>query len=228
MDNNEINWHAFYSSYVRTYLERDVRQLIKVGDNMTFLKFLKVVAARTAQELNVADIARNVEIAPNTAKSWLSILEASGVIYMLQSYYNNVSKRAIKKAKLYFTDTGLCAYLSEWNTSEALAAGAMNGAFFETFVISEILKSYYHNGINPSLYYYRDNTGAEIDLLISANGFLYPVEIKQTSNPNKDMIKNFNVLKSLKQNIGYGTIICLTDKARPLDENANAISIWDI
>ena len=128
-DDNQ--WSIFYSSYLRTYLERDVRQLLKVGDQMAFLKFLKVVAARTAQELNIADIARNVDIAPNTAKSWLSILEASGVIYLLQPYFNNISKRITKKPKLYFTDTGLCAYLTEWNTPETLEAGAMSGAFLK-------------------------------------------------------------------------------------------------
>jgi len=225
---DESAWQAFYGSYIRTYLERDVRQLITIGDNLTFLKFLKVVAARTAQELNIADIARNVDIAPNTVKNWLSILEASGVIYLLQPYYNNALKRAIKKPKLYFTDTGLCAYLSEWNTPKTLEAGAMSGAFFETFVVTEILKSYYHNGINPSLYYYRDNASVEVDLLIGADGVLYPVEIKKTSNPDKDMVRNFKALKRLKQNIGYGSLICLTDRARPLDENANAVSVWEI
>lgn len=225
---DSTQWPVFYSSYLRTYLERDVRQLLKVGDQMSFLKFLKVVAARTAQELNIADIARNVDIAPNTAKNWLSILEASGVIYLLQPYFNNISKRVTKKPKLYFTDTGLCAYLTEWNTPETLEAGAMSGAFFETFVVMEILKSYYHNGEQPSFYYYRDNAGTEIDLLISANGTLYPIEIKKTSNPVKDMIKSFNVLEKTGQKAGLGCLICLTDKARPLTENVNAISLWDI
>lgn len=225
-DDNQ--WSVFYSSYLRTYLERDVRQLLKIGDQMSFLKFLKVVAARTGQELNIADIARNVDIAPNTAKSWLSILEASGVIYLLQPYFNNISKRVTKRPKLYFTDTGLCAYLTEWNSSETLEAGAMSGAFFETFTIMEILKSYTHNGIQPVFYYYRDNSGCEIDLLISLNGTLYPIEIKKTSNPSKEMIKNFKVIEKTGQKPGYGSLICLTDKARPLNENANAISLWDI
>lgn len=225
-DDNQ--WSVFYGSYLRTYLERDVRQLLKVGDQMSFLKFLKVVAARTAQELNIADIARNVDIAPNTAKSWLSILEASGVIYLLQPYFNNISKRVTKKPKLYFTDTGLCAYLSEWNTPETLETGAMSGAFFETFSVMEILKSYRHNGIYPSFYYYRDNSGCEIDLLISLNGTLYPIEIKKTSNPSKDMIKNFKILEKTGQIPGYGSLVCLTDRARPLNESANAISLWDI
>ncbi len=225
---DDSQWSIFYGSYLKTYLERDVRQLLKVGDQMTFLKFLKVVAARTAQELNVADIARNVDIAPNTAKSWLSILEASGVIYLLQPYFNNISKRVVKKPKLYFTDTGLCAFLTDWKTPETLATGAMSGAFFETFVVMEILKSYYHNGESPSVYYYRDNAGVEIDLLISTDGLLHPIEIKKTSNPSKDMVKNFNILEKLGYKVGYGCLICLTDKMRPLTENINAISIWDI
>jgi len=224
----ESQWQVFYNSYLRTYLERDVRQLLKVGDQMTFLKFLKVVAARTAQELNITDIARNVDIAPNTAKSWLSILEASGVIYLLQPYFNNISKRVTKKPKLYFTDTGLCAYLTEWNTPETLEVGAMSGAFFETFVVMEILKSYLHNGKTPSFYYYRDNSGVEIDLIISTDGVLYPIEIKKTSNPNSEMIKHFKVFGGTPHEIGYGSLICLTDRARPLNENANSISLWDI
>ena len=220
-------WPTFYGSYVRTYLERDVRQLSKVGDELAFLRFLKVLAARTGQELNLADVARNVEVAPNTAKNWLSVLESSGVIYLLQPYFNNPTKRLIKTPKLYFWDTGLCAYLAEWNTPQTLAAGAMSGAFFETFVVTEIIKSYWHNGKKPSLFFYRDNQQVEIDLLIAQDGMLYPVEIKKTGNPTKEMVKNF-ALRIPGQKMGYGTLICLTDKPRPLTANANAISIWDI
>jgi predicted AAA+ superfamily ATPase len=147
---------AFYDSYVRTYLERDVRQLINVGNEISFIKFLKVVAARTGQELNIEDIARNVGIAPSTAKNWLSVLKASGIIYLLQPYFKNITKRLTKTPKLYFLDTGLAAYLAGWTTPEALEIGISSGAFFETFVISEILKSYYHNGENPPLCFFRD------------------------------------------------------------------------
>ena len=220
-------WATFFGSYVRTYLERDVRQLSKVGDELAFLRFLKVLAARTGQELNLADIARNVEVAPNTAKNWLSILETSGVVYLLQPYFNNPAKRLIKAPKLYFCDTGLCAFLAEWNTPQTLAAGAMSGAFFETFVVTEIIKSHWHSGKKPSLYFYRDNQQVEIDLLIAQDGTLHPVEIKKTGNPTREMVKNFD-LRIPGQTMGYGSLICLTDKPRPLTAQANAISIWDI
>jgi predicted AAA+ superfamily ATPase len=204
-----------------------VRQLANISNEADFIKFLSVVAARTAQELNIADIARNVDIAPNTAKAWLSILESSGVIYQLKPYYKNITKRLIKKPKLYFTDTGLCAYLCAWNSPESLEKGAMSGAIFETFVVMEIIKSYHHNGKYPSFYFYRDNAQTEIDLLIEQDGLLYPIEIKKTANPQKADIHTFAKLAE-SCNTGYGTLICMTDWARPLTENANAISIWDI
>lgn len=221
-------WKIFYDSYMRTYLERDIRQLIKVADELQFVKFLRSVAVRTGQELNISDIAKDVEIAVNTAKAWLSILETSGIIYLLKPYYKNIGKRLIKRPKIYFLDTGLCSYLAQWNTPENLEAGAMSGAIFETFVITEIIKSYYHNGLHPSLYYYRDNNGVEIDILIEENGKLYPVEIKKTSNPKKEDVKNFDLVRKRLTNLDFGNLICLTTSVMPLNENASAISIWDI
>jgi len=227
LKDNEM-WSFFYSSFVKTYIERDVRQLLNVGNELQFYNFLKVVAARTGQELNMSDIANSLDISLNTVKSWLSVLQASGVIYLLQPYYENLTKRITKRPKLYFTDTGLCAYLTDWTTPETLSSGAMNGAIFETFVVTEILKSYKHNGLNPSFYYYRDNNKAEIDLLIVENGVFYPIEIKRTASPDKGMIKSFSVLESLGKKTGYGALICMTDKVLPLAQNANAISVWDI
>ena len=221
-------WALFYSSFVKTYIERDVRQLVNVGNELSFYNFLKVVAARTGQELNMTDIANALDISLNTIKSWLSVLQASGIIYLLQPYYENITKRMVKRPKLYFLDTGLCAYLTDWNTPEALSSGAMNGAIFETFVVSEILKSYRHNGLQPSFYYYRDSNKAEIDLLIIQNDIFYPIEIKRTASPDKAMIKHFSVLESLGKKVGYGSLICLTERILPLTQNANAISIWDI
>jgi len=221
-------WSLFYSSFVKTYIERDVRQLVNVGNELVFYNFLKVIAARTGQELNMSDIANSLDISLNTVKSWLSVLQTSGIVYLLQPYYENITKRIVKRPKLYFTDTGLCAYLTDWNTPETLSSGAMNGAIFETFVVTEILKSYKHNGLNPSFYYYRDSNKVEIDLLIVENGIFYPVEIKRTASPNKEMIKNFAVIESLGKKTGYGSLICLTDKIIPLTHHANAISIWDI
>jgi predicted AAA+ superfamily ATPase len=217
----------FYSSYIRTYIERDIRQLKNVENEAAFMKFLGSAAARTGQELNIADLARDAEVAPNTAKNWLSLLETSGIIYLLKPYYRNTIKRLTKRPKLYFMDTGLCACLSNWNTPETLETGAMGGAFFETFVITEILKSYYHNGRRPSLYYYRDSNQQEIDLLIEQDGLFYPIEIKKTANPGKKDIRAFDSFAATEKT-GYGSLICLTDQPRPLSARANAISIWDI
>ena len=228
VDKDPMFWEGFYDSYLQTYLERDVRSLVNISDSVQFLTFLKVVAARTGQELDIADIARNVDIAPNTAKKWLSILEASGVIYLLQPFYMNLTKRFIKKPKIYFLDTGLCAYLTDWKTPETLQSGAMSGAIFETFVISEIIKSYWHCGLNPSFYFYRDNSKVEIDLLISQNNTLYPIEIKKTANPTPEHVANFKKLKIPNVETGFGSLICLTEEIRLLTDYANSISIWDI
>jgi predicted AAA+ superfamily ATPase len=221
-------WSLFYGSFVKTYIERDVHQLVNIGNELSFLNFLKVIAARTGQELNLTDIANSLDISLNTVKSWLSILQTSGIIFLLQPYFENVTKQIVKRPKLYFTDTGLCAYLTGWNTSETLSEGAMNGAIFETFVIIELLKSYKHNGLQPNFYYYRDNNKVEIDLLIEENGTFYPVEIKRTGSPDNRMIKNFNVLERLWKKTGYGSLVCCTEQVVPLTKNANAISVWDI
>jgi predicted AAA+ superfamily ATPase len=217
----------FYSSYVRTYIERDVRQLVNIGSETAFMKFLRCTAARTGQELNLADIAKDAEVAPNTAKSWLSILETSGIVYLLRPYYRNITKRLTKRPKLYVTDTGLASWLCLWNTPETLEQGAMGGAIFETFVITEILKSWLHNGRRPPFYYYRDSNQVEIDLLIEQDGLFYPVEIKKTGNPGKGDIRAFDTFAAAEKT-GYGSLICLTDHCRPLTAKAGAISIWDI
>jgi predicted AAA+ superfamily ATPase len=217
----------FYDSYVRTYLERDVRQLINVGNKIDFITFLKVAAARTGQILNIEDIARNVGISPSAAKNWLSILKTSGVIYLLQPYFRNITKRLTKAPKLYFLDTGLASHLAGWTTSEALETGYSAGAFFETFVISEILKSYYHNGENVSFYFFRDEKGNEIDLLIQKDGQYYPIEIKKHASPNFKDVSAFKIFSKIEP-IGYGCEICLTPEIQPLSPNVNAISVWDM
>lgn len=224
----EKYWKNFYSSYIKTYLDRDVRDLLKVENLLDFHKFIKVIAARTGQELNMADISKDCGVSPNTVKSWLSVLESSGIIFFLQPYSKNITKRITKRPKLYFMDTGLCCYLTEWTSPETLASGAMRGAIFETFVVSEILKSYVHSGEEVNLYYYRDNNGSEIDLIISRDGILYPIEIKVSANPDKSMAKHFSVLAESKEKIGTGAVICLTDAPRPLEENLMSLSVWDI
>lgn len=217
----------FYDSYIRTYLERDVKQLINIGDEVTFLTFLKVAAARTGQILNMADIAKDIGVSQPTVKNWLSVLKASGIIYFLQPYYKNITKRLIKTPKMYFLDTGLAAYLAGWTTPEALESGISSGAFFETFVISEIIKSYWHNGEQVDLYFFRDEKDNEIDLLIFRDGKFYPIEIKKHATPKRDDISAFKIFEKIEQ-IGYGCEICLTPDIQPLSPTTNAISIWNI
>ncbi len=217
----------YHSSYVKTYIERDVRDLTQVGDEIKFLKFLSVAAARTSQTLNYASMASDVGISIPTAERWTSVLVASGIVYLLQPYFNNRIKRAVKTPKMYFLDTGLAAYLTRWNTPQSLEAGAMSGAFFETFVISEIIKSYFNAGISdPPLYYYRDKEGREIDLIIEKDGGLYPLEIKKTSNPSFADVKNFDVLKSAglaeRRN---GGIICTYEKTAVINRLDNIIPV---
>jgi predicted AAA+ superfamily ATPase len=188
----------FYSSYVQTYLQRDVRDLAKVGDSSAFFKFLRAAAARTGQLLNMSDMARDAAVSPATAMHWLSILEASGVVYLLEPYSTNIVKRLVKAPKLYFLDTGLCAFLTAWSSPQTLEAGAMAGAILETFIFAEILKSYWHNGRPAPLYYYRDKDKKEIDLLIVRDKAIFPLEIKKTAAPGRDAVRHFQVLDNLR------------------------------
>ena len=217
----------YFGAYMQTYLERDIRDLIAVKDENKFLKFLSCVAARTSQELNRADIAKDVEIDRKTADGWLSILVSSGLVYLLNPYAGNTIKRIVKRPKLYFMDTGLACYLSLWNNPKALELSAMAGAMFETYVVSEIIKSYANHGIDvrSRLCYYRDNNGGEIDLLILENGRLYPIEIKKSADPGKAALKNFGVLEHLPEEIGEGAVLCMTPMVIPLDAKNRLVPI---
>ncbi len=213
-ENPDFDWQMFYGAYVRTYIERDVRELSEIGDTVKFTKFMVAAAASTGQLLNLASLARDVGISQPTAERWLSILVASNIVFLLSPYSNNITKRAIKTPKLYFLDTGLAAYLTKWNTPDVLKSGAMAGAFFESFVISEIIKSYYNKGIlEPPLYFYRDKDMNEIDLIIEENGTLYPLEMKKHADPTKKDINAFALLDKIP-NIqrGQGGVICLYDR----------------
>ncbi|MCP3680105.1 MAG: ATP-binding protein [Gammaproteobacteria bacterium] len=216
---------VFYRSYVQTYLQRDVKDVLNISDSITFNKFLTAVAARTGQLLNYADLARDVAIDNKTAKAWLSVLEASGLVYLLQPYHNNLSKRVIKTAKLYFLDTGLCAYLTKWPDAKSLAMGAMSGAILETYLFGEILKSYWHNGITPHFYYYRDLDQREIDLVIESGDILYPIEFKKSATPSKTASKHFHLLEKLGKKAGHGAVICFIEKALPLSQQVTALPI---
>lgn len=223
--NKDVDRDLFYNSYIQTYLQRDVRSLAKVNDELAFFTFLRAAAARTGQLLNLAELARDANISPTTAKSWLSILQASYIIYLLEPYHTNVTKRLIKAPKLYFLDTGLCTYLTEWPTPETLEAGAMSGAILETFVVAEIIKSYWHNGKRAPLYYYRDKDKKELDIIITQEQTLYPLEVKKTGSPTRKNADNFAVLDNLNMNVGPGGIICLIDRVMPLTEKINAIPV---
>ena len=218
----EYDWRLYYGSYVTTYVERDVKELAQVGDEVKFTRFMAVLAARNGQLLNLQGVANDVGISQPTADRWLSILTASHLVYLLQPYSNNLTKRAVKTPKLYFLDTGLAAYLSRWNTEEALQHGAMSGAYFEAFVIAEIVKSYYNRGIlEPPLYFYRDKDKKEIDLLIEENQTLYPLEIKQHADPDTKDLKNFDVLERLAAaaSIGTGGVICTYERMVTLKDH---------
>lgn len=217
----------YFGAYMQTYLERDIRDLVHIKEEGRFLKFLSCTAARTSQEVNLADLAKDVEIDRKTADSWLSILVSSGLVYLLPPYSGNTIKRIVKRPKLYFMDTGLACYLSMWNNPRALELSAMAGAMFENYVISEIIKGYANQGINARsrLCYYRDNNGMEIDLIILENGRLYPVEIKKSADPGKGALKNFSVLANLPETIGEGAVICMTPLVIPLDEKNKLVPV---
>ncbi len=221
--NDAVDRDLFYGSYVQTYLQRDVRDLARIGDELAFLRFLRAAAARTGQLLNLAELARDADISPNTAKQWLSILQAANIVYLLEPYHTNLTKRIVKAPKLYFLDTGLVAYLTEWATPETLEAGALSGAIFETWVMAELLKSYWHNGRRAPFYFYRDKDQREIDLLILQNDLIYPLEIKKTASPGKDDLRHFHTLERLGLTVGEGGIICLVAQSLPITEQTQSI-----
>lgn len=210
----DLDRDRFYMDYVNTYLERDIKELSLVGKLGAFYDFLVFMAARTSMELKYSEIANAIGVSAPTAKEWVAILERSGVIFILQPYYSNITNRLVKTPKMYFLDTGLAAYLCRWPNAETLENGAMDGAFFETYVVGEIVKSYYHIGKRPDLYYYRDIDGKEIDLLFVENDKVYPVEIKKAKIPNH-ADKNFSVLGKLKMDVQPGVILCMADEMLP-------------
>jgi predicted AAA+ superfamily ATPase len=225
VNKKESTRQIFYSSYIRTYLQRDVKDILKISDETAFYNFLSAVASRTGNLLNYNDLARDVGIDNKTAKAWLSILETSGLVYVLNSYHNNLTKRLVKTPKIYFLDTGLCTYLTKWTDAKSLQNGAMSGAILETYIFTEILKSYWHNGLEPNFYYYRDTDQKEIDLVIETADTLYPIEFKKTATPSKTASKNFSVLEKFNKKIGHGAVICFVEKDIPLSKSVTAIPV---
>ena len=215
----DIDRDRFYMDYINTYIERDIKDLAQVGKLNEFYDFLVYMAARTGQELKYDEIAGAIGISAPTAKAWVTILERSGVIFILHPYYSNITKRLVKTPKVYFMDTGLAAYLCRWPSAETLENGAMDGAFFETYVVSEIVKSYYNAGKPVDLFYYRDIDKKEIDLLIVEGDKMYPVEIKKGKEPSKPD-KNFGVLQQFKMDVQPGIILCMSDELIPYNRGS--------
>lgn len=214
----EIDRDLYFSSYMDTYIERDVGALDGVGKLDEFRTLVSYMAANTAQELKYDNISKEIGVSSPTVKQWITILERSGIIYILKPYYSNISKRLVKTPKCYFLDTGLASYLTAWPTATTLEAGNASGAFFETFVVGEILKSYYNAGKEPNLYYYRDIDKKEIDLLMVGEGKLHPMEIKKAKNPTQPN-KNFSALKNFNFEISPGLVLCMADEFFPINRN---------
>ena len=214
---SQVDREWYFSSFINTYLERDIYMLSDVGKLEQFYDFLLFLAARTGQILNYNDIAKSIGISLPTAKAWVGILVRSGVLYLLRPFASNLSKRLTKSPKLYFLDTGLCAYLTRWPNAETLQAGMMDGAFLETYVVSEIVKSYYHAGRIPNIFYYRDSEGREIDLVLERERKLCPIEIKKNADPSHAS-RHFALLKKYGE-CGTGLVICSADDLYPLKQN---------
>ena len=224
----DLNREMFFGSYVQSYIERDVKDFYSVEKPTQFFEFLSVVAAQTGQLLNYTSIARDVGVDVKTAQTWMGILERSGIVYLLRPYSPNVTKRIIKTPKMYFLDTGLCSYLTRWITPDNLMAGSMAGAVLETYVVGEILKSYYHNGREPAMYLYRDANQKEVDIVLEENGTLYPIEVKKTANPGLGDYSSFSVLSRLNKKVGLGAVICLQPQRIPLSREVVSIPAWEI
>lgn len=213
------NASIFYSSYIDTYMERDVRRLSNDIDSLKVLRFLRSVAARTSQQVNYKGIADDAEIDQTTAKNWLHVLEALGIIFLLEPYSNNVLKRTVSTPKLYFYDSGIVCYLTRWSSPETAMEGAMSGALLENYTVAEIIKTYQNAGQEPFLYYYRDKDAREIDLILERDGKLFPIEIKKMASPPKKLTKVFDLIDKSPLQRGTGAILCMADQLGAFDQN---------
>lgn len=222
------NSQIFYSSYLTTYIERDVRELSDAIDSLKFLHFITAVAARCGQILNIAEIARDADINQKQAKKWLGVLETLGLIFYLHPYSNNMLKRLVKTPKLYFYDTGLVCYLTKWSSAETLQSGAMNGAILENYVVAEIRKTYLNCGKDPYMYYYRDKDAREIDIILEHDGVLNPIEIKKTANPGSELIKVFKLIDKSSAKRSKGAVVCMKPELSAIDRENYIVPVWMI
>lgn len=230
LQNSSVEWDSFYSDYVATYLERDVRDLINVKDETKFYSFMVACAARSGQLFNASDIGNTIDVNHKTVKAWLSVLQASNIVRVIQPFWPNVDKRLTKTPKVFFMDTGLVCHLTRWTTSEQLRNGAVAGHVFETFVVSEVLKSYMNAGANlRDVWFYRDAKKREIDLVIQEGHVLHPMEIKTAATVGSDAIKNFACLEGLSDyEVGFGHVICQTTEPYYVTRDVQAVPIWEI
>ena len=216
----------YFSAYLHTYITRDVRALTQVGDTASFMRFMRSVAARSGQQLVYADIARDAEVSPNTAKNWISVLETSGVVDILQPYYVNTSKRLAKSPKVYFADTGFCAWLGGWDTPRSLMYGAMSGAILETWAYGQLRRSFANRGIRPRLSYYRSGNGAEVDFVLEMNGKLYPIEVKRSSSPRLSSLRAVDAMPVAPGvEMQPGIVLCTATEILPLGKGSYAYPI---
>ena len=226
--NKNLKRELYFQSYIDTYISRDVREITEIGNLEAFKKFIVSVASRTGEPLNYTALALDAGVTVPTSKAWLSILVSSGLVYLLEPYLSSELKRLTHIPKIIFMDTGLACFLAGWESAKELQLSSNAGHYLETFIISEIIKSYNARGIKPNISYYRDKEKNEIDLILYKNNTLYPFEIKKTASPNKTMIKNFEKLNQSKKNIGTGGIICFYDKLLKLDEKNYIIPISSV
>lgn len=222
------NSQIFYSSYLSTYIQRDVKELSDAVDALKFLRFMTAVAARCSQMLNIAEIAQDADINQKQAKDWLQILETLGIIFYLHPYSNNLLKRLVKTPKLYFYDSGLVCYLTRWSSAEVLQSGAMNGAMLENYVVSEIAKTYLNSGKETYMYYYRDKDAREIDVILEHDGILNPIEIKKTANPGSTLTKVFSLLDKASVPRGNGAVVCMKQSVGVIDRENFIVPVWAI
>lgn len=220
--------NMYYSSYISTYVERDVRELSGAVDALKFNRFVTAMAARTSQLLNYKALADDADIDVQTSKAWVDILETLGIIFLLHPYSNNVLKRTIKTPKVYFYDTGLVCYLTKWSSPEVAESGAMSGALLENFTVSEIMKGYQNAGREPYLYFYRDRDAKEIDVIMEGDGKLCPLEIKKTATPDKRIVKTFHVIDKSPLQLGTGAVLCMADRFGAFDRDNLIVPIWMI
>ena len=219
------NWERFYQSYVSTYIERDARDYLKIDNPTAFHEFIRAAATRTGRMLNYREISSDVGVSEPTVKSWFNVLQATGLIRMIHPYFGNAAKRLLKTPKFYFMDTGLCCYLTGWTNPEVLEKGAMAGPMLETYAVSEIIKSYIHNGASPRVYRYADREKREADLLIEEKGCVHPVEIKKTASIHSSGFRGFDFLTNLKTPIGHGCVLCFQKELIPLSGEIDMVPI---